>query len=394
MISGSYKVNFKDLKQRVGIDDVAYLLGYRLDKKAGVGKYAELVLGQGDGKRDTIIVANIRDKAAQTYFRRDGSKGDVISFIHENLNAFVSEGTNEWQKIGSVLARLANMPSPDFCDKTYMANARIADCFDSARYETAPIKDNVLPFIIKSRGFTLSTIQDLKDNIVFIKDKTNNRFNGYNIGFPYKKSLDGAIEGYEIRGTNGFKSKAAGTNSNSAAWMVDLDRKGAAVANVFFFESAFDAMAFYQVNKPILVNSNAALVSIGGTFSENQIRSVIEQFPEARLHDCFDNDLAGNLYGIRLAAIAENKNLSVSKNDNTYHFSVNGKAFSIPSEKLSLSEFYKNVPGRFVVSARKAPDGFKDWNDFILDKRMTPLTTATKVDRDVNLYNRRSGLKL
>ena len=42
-----YKVNFKELKARVGIDDVAYALGYRLDRKAGIGKYVEMVLGNG-----------------------------------------------------------------------------------------------------------------------------------------------------------------------------------------------------------------------------------------------------------------------------------------------------------------------------------------------------------
>lgn len=26
-----YKVNFKDMKSRVGVDDIAYALGYRLD---------------------------------------------------------------------------------------------------------------------------------------------------------------------------------------------------------------------------------------------------------------------------------------------------------------------------------------------------------------------------
>ena len=43
----NYQVNFKELKSRVGIDDVAYALGYRLDRKAGVGRYIELVLGDG-----------------------------------------------------------------------------------------------------------------------------------------------------------------------------------------------------------------------------------------------------------------------------------------------------------------------------------------------------------
>ena len=42
-----YKVNFKELKSRVGVTDVAYALGYRLDRKAGVGRYIELVLGDG-----------------------------------------------------------------------------------------------------------------------------------------------------------------------------------------------------------------------------------------------------------------------------------------------------------------------------------------------------------
>ena len=60
-----YKVNFKDLKSKVGIDDVAYTLGYRLDRKAGVGRYIELVLGDGREKRDTLIVCHPQDKASQ-----------------------------------------------------------------------------------------------------------------------------------------------------------------------------------------------------------------------------------------------------------------------------------------------------------------------------------------
>ena len=51
-----YKVNFREMKSRVGIDDIAYALGYRLDRKAGVGRYIELVLGEGGNRRDTLIV--------------------------------------------------------------------------------------------------------------------------------------------------------------------------------------------------------------------------------------------------------------------------------------------------------------------------------------------------
>ena len=73
-----YKVNFKDLKAKVGIDDVAYALGYRLDRKAGVGRYMELVLGDGKEKRDALVICHPQDKASQRFFRRDGS----LSLIH------------------------------------------------------------------------------------------------------------------------------------------------------------------------------------------------------------------------------------------------------------------------------------------------------------------------
>ena len=57
-----YKVNFQDLKAKVGIDDVAYALGYRLDRKAGVGRYMELVLGDGKEKRDALVICTPRTR--------------------------------------------------------------------------------------------------------------------------------------------------------------------------------------------------------------------------------------------------------------------------------------------------------------------------------------------
>ena len=42
-----YKVNFRDMKSRVGIDDIAYALGYRLDRKAGVGRYMVKAVTEG-----------------------------------------------------------------------------------------------------------------------------------------------------------------------------------------------------------------------------------------------------------------------------------------------------------------------------------------------------------
>ena len=146
MAPADYKVKFKELKSRVGIDDVAYSLGYRLDRKAGVGRYIELVLGEGRDKRDTIIVSNRRDKASQTFFRRDGSKGDVVSFIRENLSSFNVIGLTEWQKIAKVMAQFANMPEPDYDrDRDYVRLASAPQVFDPSRYRVKNLDAAISP---------------------------------------------------------------------------------------------------------------------------------------------------------------------------------------------------------------------------------------------------------
>ena len=99
------------------------------------------------------------------------------------------------------------------------------------------------------------------------------------------------MKGYEIRGYGGYKSKAAGTDSSSAAWVADFSGGNPeAVRCVFFCESAFDAMAFHQMNRNQL-HPDVALVSLGGTFSDNQITGVMNRFPNAKAFDCFDNDI-------------------------------------------------------------------------------------------------------
>lgn len=106
-----HQVDFKALKAKVGIDDIAYSLGYQIDRKAGLGRYIELVLPDGaGGRRDTIIVSHIHDKAQQTFFRRNGQHGDVISFIQENANSFGISGRNNWDIISKVMAKFADQP--------------------------------------------------------------------------------------------------------------------------------------------------------------------------------------------------------------------------------------------------------------------------------------------
>lgn len=391
-----YQVNFKELKSRVGVDDIAYALGYRLDRKAGVGKYIELVLGEGRDRRDTIIVSNHRDKASQIFFRRDGSKGDVVTLIRENLNSFIVSGKNDWQKVAKVMARFANIPEPEFReDREYVNSAKVSHVFDKSRYEEKPVDTERIPRIFSQRGIADETVRSLAPFLSLIRDTKNENFDGYNIGFPYTESAESGIKGYEIRGMGGYKSKAAGTNSSSAAWVADLSgNDGSTVRSVFFCESAFDAMAFYQMNRTRL-DSDIALVSLGGTFSDGQIAKAMERFPQAKAFDCFDNDIAGRIYGLRLMALVEGFPIKITKTEEGLKVEAKEKTFEVNPERPISAQVSENISIRHKMGQWTPPKAFKDWNDCLMNKPMDVVLSPNKHQRDSNLAEqRKSSLKI
>ena len=390
-------VNFKDLKSKVGVDDIAFALGYRLDRKAGIGRYIEMVLPDNEGHpKDTIIIKNPNDKANQMYFRRNGSRGgDVISLIRENANAFNVGGRNEWDTVAKVMAKYANEPIPEYGDSSYLYKAGYTESqtFDPNRFETKRIDDDirqVMPYF-QQRGISEDTVTTFSENIHRVKDLRMAQYPYFNIGFPYTEPGRDEVVGYEVRGFNGFKNKAAGTNSTTGAWIVDLsDNKNAFnVKSVYFAESAYDIMAFYQANKLKLDKESSIFVSIGGTFSEKQIAGIMSHYTNARAIDCFDNDLPGRIYGIKMVGLLENIHMTIIKSEQDVRIKLPDRELSFNEKDVSLGEFAKNVSLRYKVGQWKAPSGFKDWNDVVMNKPQESITARTKFQRNERLEQAR-----
>ena len=193
----------------------------------------------------------------------------------------------------------------------------------------------------------------------------------------------------------GYKSKAAGTNSSTASWVADFSNGFShAVKAVFFCESALDAMAFYQMNRARL-DRDIAFVSLGGTFSDGQVRDVMKRFPNARLFDCFDNDIAGRIYGIRLIALAEDKPFKILRTDTGVAVELNGKTRELDLDRSLTEQLAETFSIRGKAAHWPPPKNFKDWNDCLQGKTMEPEMMPDKSDRDRNLSERRnSSLKL
>ena len=393
-----YKIEFSVMKHRVGVTDVAYSLGYSLNKKAGGGKYIELNLGPAHNPSDTIIVANHSSKENQSFFRRNGSKGDVITLIRENLNSFNVPGDNEWVKTANVLASFANMPYiENYIDRqTKDMKSDTPQVFDPMRYKTLDVNPGCPHWILKRRGFNSDTVSDFKDKITLVRDVRMKNFDGYNIGFPYVDPSNGKLAGYEIRGGAGFKSKAAGTDSSNAFWCAEfINNQNFLISHIFMFESGFDAMAFYQVNKAKLKNLNYALVSFGGAFSESQVNRLKWKYRDCSplYFDCFDNDLAGNVYSANLVKFIDKIPVKIdykgSGDQKEVILTISDKVVTASSDTFNFEKQAEKAGVRYCVQHWKPPGCCKDWNDCLINPQFKFQQPVSKYDRDRNLYERR-----
>ena len=389
------------MKPRVGIDDVAFSLGYKLNRQAGVGRYIELILPDGRGEKlDTIVISHPQEKDRQRYFHRNtGKRGDVVDFIGENLNRFNKYGRNQWEVIGKVMADFANMPIIDNHDRGYAGRlGSLNPVFNPKRYTAQSLQGNMdyAMGIFEDRGLNPETVRLFERHIAIVTDQKNK--NGLPmIGFPYREpGFSSDLAGYELRGDRGFKGKAAGTNSTTAVWTAGIHsalNNPQMVRHVYFCESAFDAMAFYQANLAKIDLPHSAFVSVGGALSNGQVSGLMNHYCMAKAVDCFDNDLPGRIYGMRMAALLDGKRLSVIQMGDNLRLEMEGKSFDIPVGKASVEELSKHVKLSDRIEVMKPPVNYKDWNDVVRGMPLEALQLKTKFQRDENLARIRTELR-
>lgn len=398
--------SFRTYKERVSIQQVASSLGYRVDPKAGRGKYIEMVLPGASGKQDTIIISNpvLPDRentwgnvGRQMYFRRGESRGgDVIKFVRENIDALLpGPADKEWKRVGKYLADMANMPfEMNEVDRVSLSGSHGGE-FDPDRYPTRVMTADSMSRLMATRGLTQETVGVFAKHLVQIRDSRIDSFKGYNLGFPYTNPATGEIAGYEIRGFNGFKSKAAGTDSSSSCWIADFTG-GTRPRDIYFFESGFDAMAFYQANRLKINLNRSVFISTGGQLGARQTDAVVKHYGrDSNYFDCFDNDEAGRKYGVHLAmAVAGVEKATVDNKDGVAIINAPGLKPSIvalPTEDCTADKISKAFDLGDRIKAWTAPRGFKDWNDFVLGKSSLKEEVKTGYQREENLARQRGA---
>ena len=383
---------YKAFKEKVGVDDVAAYLGYKLDRKAGVGKYVEYNIRDGRGhKIDSIVISHPNDKSSQTYFHRNGaSGGDAISLIKEYINSFGVTGSSEQELLRAVMSKLTSDDS--FVTKSEDKYKELKpQVFNIKRFqmENAAEHFEAVMSFFRGRSIDEETVRTFLPFIMRVTD-TEAQYKYKDLAFPYIQPGSEKIEGFELRGYNNFRQKAPGTNSSSAAWIADFTEEQPDNArNIYFFESGYDAMAFYQVNRSRLNLETSVFISTGGTFSSQQIKGITDYYPQARYWDCFDNDTPGILYGIRMESQLCGQFINIVTTDDTIIFQKGANELRLKKDEVTLPKVREKLGMDRHVYVWKAPKAYKDWNDVTMNKPMKDLPVKTKYQRNENLKEKR-----
>lgn len=319
---------FENYRNRLDIRDVLEDAGYTLYKRDGL-RYPAYVRLDSDGRRisgDKYLVSPGRNCCFQPPTIKLYS---VTSFIWEHPDLFseYKQGIKESALVHKVCQRLLNMPVEQ-TKKRVFDPVRDGKPFDMKDYQIQHFHPNDFesqkPFyaFFKSRGIDFATRCAFHDSFL-LASRTGKDGSVYkNLSFPMHipgqpdRCVGFEERGYPHKDGTARKGMAAGSNASEGIWIASpkgTDLRDA--KHVYIFESAYDAMSFYQLRMKQDSGldyqgrrdlKSAVFASTGGNPSYGQIHGLITHAPNATFHLAFDNDLAGKQFAVNFEEIARN----------------------------------------------------------------------------------------
>lgn len=365
-------MSFQNARQNLSIIQVAEKLGYDYNKAKGQNK-PQFEHPNGD----KIIVSFPNDSSRQVYFNRDGSndKGSVIDFIKNRLNQFTGlsyqkdmDGVNQVLRQFNAIESISTIPKVLTAFKPIEKKPFNLEDFQIKKFESSHYEYFI------SRGLTTQTIEKFKSHITIVKD---NEQQFYNIGFPYRNDKNETV-GLELRNQN-FKGHARNSDKETGVWIVNFAPVSGLTRQVFLFESAVDAMSFYQIYNNKYDFSTAAFISFGGGIAPKQIDNVLIAFPQAKYFSGFDNDINGHVYDYVIEKRLNPKlDLEVKRVGEEFVIRNKNIELKVPLADFSLKKVAESISLKLQLYIAKPKNG-KDYNEMLV--ALKEMKTERKPER-------------
>lgn len=385
----------EQLASKISFEALLSYAGLQRDVKAGrTGKFA--TYRRIDSNNKPVGNDFVYNKADNSCFERGVHRPvSPIGFIKIHPDLFPGNGlSSEVERINKILHDIDNSPQTitSTSSQTYTPVQFNVDNY-KLEYLTEENRKHTFSPYFYPRQLYPDTQLAFKDHVCLV---TDNQRGFKNLGFPYHTAEDPTkIVGIDMRylkpDKDGNKCRnAEGTDKSNGMWIANLGDKPLSEAkHIFWFEGAYDAMAFYQaqsgrekfykdkgwqIKDPILLGyKDAVYVSVGGQLTANQVKGMLKAAPQAEHYLGFDRDVAGARYNILFAEQVSGKSLPIkefSKEADT--IVVDTKQYKPSSFDLHqlTADFELDIPN---IHINQCKPEFKDWNDQVMYKKRPPV---------------------
>lgn len=358
-------MTFEEYKTKISIIQILEDLGYKQDITKGRRQPVFKLEDRNGQKIDEIIIKE-PGTSSEHYYDRNNQGGDLICFIKNHINDFPQfHHSNTFVRINMILGHYANIP---YIPNIERYNSSPAHGIDKDRYKTVETTVGDLRYLTQERKLNPDTVKTFLPFITRTRD-LQSKGTFYNVSFPYTNPIDPQknITNYELR-NYGFKGMAAGGDKSNSLWIADFSSVPLTAKNIYFAESALDALSFYELNKNKINLNESVFCSVGGYISPNQIKNALTCYPNAKVHTCFDNDLNGNLYDIKVHNIIGKMNVDIKVEKDSVLFKTQTREFRLSKEDVSLSRFREEAHATAPMIVHKAEKGYKDFNEVVMNQ--------------------------
>lgn len=300
----------QELLDRITIQDLLAHAGYKLNRRDGL-KYPCYCRLDSDGRRikgDKFIVMPGNKCCFQPPIMRVYNAVSLIENFPEMFPESAS-GLRHGALVNAVCRKILNMP-PEHKELTTEELRKETVPFDIKNYRLQQIdkadKHSMKKFspYFDHRGIGIMTQHMFRNSFYLASRERKDGKAITNLSFPLRIPGEAKIVGFEERGamrldgSKGYKGKALGSNASEGLWIASPNNTRLKDAkHVLWFESAYDAMAYFQTHvKKNYQLYKSVFISTGGTPTVMQMRKTLQESPKAIHHLCFDNDLAGRQF--------------------------------------------------------------------------------------------------
>lgn len=370
------RLSFQDFRDKIAIQQIATMLGYYVDSRGG-STHLCMLLGERNSPQDEIVIYNPNNSSKSTYFSRKGGlkdKGNLINFVENRLNDLGSSKVG-FEGVYEILNRFLGN---DLDIKTVLPTAETVKthAFDIQYWKPTQIEDSSIKYLNKQRHLSTDTIKDFASRCHIYTVGKNKH-----VGFPFRKPGTMEITNFEMRNffasnNQNYKGFCQGGDKTHSSWIANfVDYKN--VTDLYLFESAIDAMSFYEL-KGFTKETTAAFVSFGGYVSHTQMEAIVKTFPTVNYHLCFDNDLSGQCFDVVATYALHGKSCkayttpTADKEGKEVHIFVNDseKSYVFP-DSFKSEDYFKQSEKLEIIKSKTG----KDWNEELKSYKRFDLNT-------------------